>query len=57
MRKGGYKSIINYRNDAPMLFDLEHYPKEAKDISKIRPDVACEFSKLIEYEARQIIKR
>jgi len=57
VRQGRYKSIVNYRNNAQMLFDLESDPGETKDIAKIHPNVAQRFLKLTDFEARQIIKR
>ncbi len=57
VRHGRYKSIINYRNNAQMLFDLESDPGETQDIAKTHPDVAERFLKLTDFEARQIIKR
>ena len=57
VRQGRYKSIVNYRNNAQMLFDLESDPGETRDIAEIQPDIARRFLKLTDFEARQIIKR
>ena len=57
VRQGRYKSIINYRNNAQMLFDLESDPGETQDIAKTQPDLAQRFLKITDFEARQIIKR
>ena len=57
VRQGRYKSILNYRNNAQLLFDLEKDPHETVDLSMTHPEIAARLAKLIDYEARQIIKR
>ncbi len=57
IRLGGYKAIVNYFTNATLLFDLAEDPDELTDISSTQPEITAKIKRILDKEARVIIKK